>query len=143
MAIGHLIYISDAARRMSPQDLEAIRVASANYNANHAITGVLFYSAGHFVQLLEGDPDEVRKLYEKIEQDPRHQHIRLLVERSAGARLFPGWDMGLLDLNQGTASDRRALDELVKLAGTGASRRDGTPIEMDILSRFCMMLPGA
>jgi len=141
MALGHLLYISDALRPMTQDDLDAIRDVSNTFNAKHGITGVLLYSAGHFVQLLEGEPSVIRALYDKIVQDPRHMNLRLLVERPADRRVFADWDMGVLDLDQHASRHRESLDELVQLAGTGATSPDGTPIEMEILSRFCMLLP--
>lgn len=141
VSLGHLLYVSDAVRPMSHHDLEAIRDVSISYNAEHGITGVLFYSKGHFVQLLEGDPAELRTLYERIERDARHHHVRLLVERPADHRVFADWEMGLLDLQQYTENERRLLDELVALAGGGDTATDRTPIELEILSRFCMLLP--
>jgi hypothetical protein len=143
MALGHLLYISDALRPMTREDLDAIRDVSNAFNAKHDITGVLLYSAGHFVQLLEGEPRVVRDLYDKIVLDPRHWRVRLLVERPADRRLFADWDMGVLDLDRHARRHRESLDELIELAGTGATSPDGTPIEMEILSRFCMLLPAA
>ena len=143
MALGHLLYISDALRPMTREDLEAIRSVSSLNNARQGITGVLFYSAGHFVQLLEGEPKVIRDLYDKIVKDPRHFHPKLLIERPAEKRLFTDWDMGLLDLNTYDPSHRLLLDKLVQLAGTGVTSPNGTPIELEILSRFCMLLPAA
>lgn len=143
MVLGHLLYISDAVLPMDAEKLEAIREVSARNNAEHEITGVLFYSAGHFVQLLEGDTDEIHRLFEKIASDTRHQNVRLLVLRPAERRDFADWNMGLLDLDQHNADRRRDLDELVRLAGEGDKNCFGTPVELEILSRFCMLLPAA
>lgn len=143
MALGHLLYISDALRPMSREDLDAIRDVSVMNNAKLGITGVLFYSAGHFVQLLEGEPDAIHELYEKIVRDVRHRKVRLLVERPVDRRIFTDWNMGLLDLDQHGEDERDQLEELVQLAGQGEVKDDGTPIEMEILSRFCMLLSAA
>lgn len=143
MALGHLLYISDAVQPITHRDLEAIRMVSARSNAQLQITGVLFYSAGHFVQLLEGEPAMIRALFAKIKGDPRHCEVKLLVERLANRRVFPDWSMGLLDLDEFSAAERRDLDELVRLASHGEVGDDGTPVELEILSRFCMLLPAA
>lgn len=141
MALGHLLYISDAVQWISRADLESIREVSVRYNAEHDVTGVLFYSAGHFVQLLEGDPEEVRKLFRMIQRDARHRYLRLLVERPTDHRIFRDWNMGMLNLDQYSDAERRDLSELVRLAGQGETTADGTPVELEILSRFCMLLP--
>ncbi|MEO0475634.1 MAG: BLUF domain-containing protein, partial [Planctomycetota bacterium] len=54
-ALGHLLYISEAVRAFTRAELNAIRETSARNNAKRGVSGVLFYSRGHFVQLLEGD----------------------------------------------------------------------------------------
>ena len=143
MVLAHLLYISDAVKPMPLDQLEEIRAVSSRNNAERDITGVLFYSACHFVQLLEGDPEAIHALLEKIATDPRHHNVRLLVLRPAERRIFSEWNMGLLDLDEGCDKDRHDLDELVKLAAQGERDRFGTPVEMEILSRFCMMLPAA
>ena len=97
----------------------------------------------NFVQLLEGDTTAIHALFEKIATDPRHHRVRLLVLRPAEKRVFTRWNMGLLDLAHCDPDRRRDLAELVRLAGMGDDQQFGTPVEMEILSRFCMMLPAA
>ena len=143
MVLGHLLYISDAAHPMSRDELEAIRETSVRNNIHLDITGVLFYSAGHFVQLLEGDMGTIHRLFEKIAVDDRHQNVRLLVLRPAQKRIFDQWEMGLLDLDEHSEAYQRDLAELVRLAESANNSDFGTPVELEILSRFCMLLPAA
>lgn len=142
-ALGHLLYISDAVQPMTHEKLNAIRDVSIRFNTAHGVTGVLFYSAGHFVQLLEGDMGVIHKLFERIASDARHRNVRLLVLRPAKRRIFNDWAMGLLDLSEHSEAHRRDLEELVKLASHADHDTFGTPVEMEILSRFCMLLPAA
>ncbi|MEM1208072.1 MAG: BLUF domain-containing protein [Planctomycetota bacterium] len=141
MALTHLLYVSEAIGPMSTEDLETIHSVSSYNNRKALITGVLFYSAGQFVQLLEGDEADVHRLFETISADPRHRDVRVLLDEPIDRRLFGDWDMGLLDLTRHGSADRAKLDELVRLAGRGLCMDDGTPLEMEILSRFCMLLP--
>ncbi len=141
MTLGHLLYISDAVKPMTTIELGNIQFVSARYNAGKDITGVLFYSAGHFVQLLEGDMTDIHSLFEKIAVDPRHRRVRLLLLRPAQRRIFKDWSMGVLDLDQYTSAERSDLNELVRLAEQGDAQTPGTPVELEILSRFCMLLP--
>ena len=139
--LGHLLYLSDAVRAFNRDELNEIRDVSVRFNAEHGITGVLFYSARHFVQLLEGDMRVIHKLFEKIASDRRHKNVTLLVLRPAERRIFSNWDMGLLDLDGYGKAEQRDLEELVKLAAQGDQNAYGTSAEMAILSRFCMLLP--
>lgn len=143
MVLAHLLYISEAVKPLTREQLEALCEASAANNAEKGITGVLFYSASHFVQLLEGDAETIHALFEKIAVDPRHQRVRLLVLRPAEKRVFSDWNMGLLDLDDRSDRERRDLEELVRLAKQGDDHQFAAPVEMEILSRFCMLLPAA
>lgn len=143
MVPSHLLYISEAVSPMSSIELNQIRETSARNNAEMDITGILFYSAGHFVQLLEGDAEQIHSLFEKIATDPRHHNIKLLVFKPVADRLFGDWNMGLLDLTEQGERERRDLEELVKIASESDDSTFGSPIEMEILSRFCMLLPAA
>ena len=110
-------------------------------NARLGITGVLFYSAGHFVQLLEGDMQTIHTMFEKIAADTRHENVNLLTLRPSERRVFAQWEMGLLDLDEHSKAHQRDLVELVRLAESADDSVFGTPIEMEILSKFCMLLP--
>ena len=61
------------------------------------MTGILLYNGGHFLQLLEGKAIVVRRLFEKIRPDRRHQNVRQLVFLPVEARMFQGWHMGMLN----------------------------------------------
>lgn len=142
MALGHLLYISDADEALTSDDIEAIRTVSARNNAVLDITGILFYSNGHFVQFLEGDPEAVHGLFDTIVEDDRHDNVKLLFERPSPERVFTDWDMALLDLDEYTDKERLDLDDLVHLAGYQV-RANERPIELVILERFRALLPTA
>ena len=94
-----LLYVSSAAYPMSREDLTEIIEGARMKNYAQNITGLLLYSAGQFMQLLEGEPSNVIGLYERIRIDKRHNNINRLYLGSSSIRLFPQWSMGVLDLN--------------------------------------------
>lgn len=51
------------------------------------------YHDGRFVQLLEGDEADVKKLYKTIRKDSRHHRVRLLNTEENHHRLFNSWNM--------------------------------------------------
>lgn len=143
MVLGHLLYISKAMQPMDRAQLEAIRKISSVRNRELDITGVLFYSAGHFVQLLEGDMDHIHRRFERIADDTRHNDVRLLVLRPSEKRVFAKWEMGLLDLDAHNDARQRDLEELIKLAESANNDVYSTPVELEILRRFRGMLTPA
>ncbi|HEY1016064.1 MAG TPA: BLUF domain-containing protein [Herpetosiphonaceae bacterium] len=89
-----LVYTSRARSPMS-QDaiLDILRVSRAN-NAADGLTGVLLYHRDHFFQVLEGPEAAVNARFARIERDPRHDRVALLLRDSVAARQFGGWSMG-------------------------------------------------
>ena len=58
------------------------------------ITGLLLYHAGHFMQIIEGNKEDVTNLYHIISQDKRHDQILILEQGEQEGRNFPDWAMG-------------------------------------------------
>jgi hypothetical protein len=50
-------------------------------NVSMGISGIIMYSAGNFFQIIEGDEQEVKKVFNKIEQDPRHYNLIKLLDK--------------------------------------------------------------
>ena len=75
-----LVYASAETTPFSDEDLMALLEQSRAANEARGVTGMLLYHEGSFIQALEGDPETVRALYEKITHDGRHHNERLLYE---------------------------------------------------------------
>ncbi|MDO7875987.1 BLUF domain-containing protein [Hymenobacter sp. ASUV-10] len=89
----HLIYLSYAHQLFSDEELASLLVQSRQANKQMHITGVLMYSEGLFIQLLEGEKEVVHLLYARITQDPRHFHLVKLVDEAVSRRSFTEWSM--------------------------------------------------
>lgn len=89
-----IVYYSEATRNFSEQELiDLLLIANVN-NKKSNITGCLIYANGKFIQMLEGEQDLVRALFEKIKSDKRHKNIIVAIEMSVSSKLFPEWGMG-------------------------------------------------
>jgi hypothetical protein len=97
--VFYLIYVSHAADGLKSSDLHDILNKAHQVNANLGITGLLLYKNKRFMQLIEGQEDAVRGLYQKILQDPRHRDLVVLQEDTEPERQFPGWSMAYRNLN--------------------------------------------
>lgn len=96
MALYELVYVSFALRPMPPDELLTMLDEFRRFNDEHGITGLLVYHRQEFMQLLEGEQQEVLALYGRICHDPRHQQVHTLWEGPLAARAFESWSMGFV-----------------------------------------------
>ena len=108
----YLIYVSHAADGLKSSDLHDILNKAHQVNANLGITGLLLYKNKRFMQLIEGQEDTVRGLYQKILQDPRHRDLIVLQEDTEPERQFPGWSMAFRNLNALPSADKLESGEI-------------------------------
>ncbi len=95
-----LLYASRAVPAIDQDALVAILRKSKANNPNTGITGVLCFSEGIFLQVLEGGRDAVNKLYNRVASDTRHTEVTLLCYEEIGERRFAGWSMGQVNMGR-------------------------------------------
>jgi hypothetical protein len=93
-SVHQVLYHSRAAALPTPTDLAALLAWSQENNAKYGITGLLLYSEGRYVQVLEGPKTAVEDLYARIQRDTRHAEVET-ISRGPGPRRFPIWSMEL------------------------------------------------
>ena len=98
MAMTQLIYASDLVNRDEAQ-LGPILESAVRHNREDGITGMLLYSGGNFLQVLEGSQEQVLKTYQRICRDLRHTNILILTQEEVEERQFAGWNMGYRQLS--------------------------------------------
>lgn len=98
-------YVSSAMHRMTDDELAAILDVSRERNARDGITGLLLYSDGDFIQVLEGPEAPVRAAVARIRKDDRHTHFTILLDQPIGERVFAGWAMGFKNVGTVSAAD--------------------------------------
>jgi hypothetical protein len=99
-----LMYASRATSSINQEALSAILKKSRLHNPALGVTGVLCFSEGLFLQLLEGGRLPVSQLYNRIANDTRHRDVMLLSYEEIGERRFAGWSMGQVNLSHLNAS---------------------------------------
>ena len=95
-----LMYASRATGEITPEDLIAILRKSKANNPGQGITGVLCYSGGVFLQVLEGGRAPISALYNQIINDSRHRDVMLLSFEEIAERSFASWSMGQVNLQR-------------------------------------------
>jgi hypothetical protein len=92
------MYASRAVPAVDQEELVAILKKSKVTNPKAGITGVLCFSEGIFMQVLEGGRTAVNQLYNRIAADPRHSDVVLLHYDEIAERRFAGWSMGQVNM---------------------------------------------
>ncbi|WP_216726583.1 BLUF domain-containing protein [Hymenobacter siberiensis] len=93
ISVYQMLYRSRATAPLSDEALGQLLHTARRFNAEHRISDILLYSAGHFVQVLEGSEEAVRNLYAAIQQDTRHTQVVTVSAGPTAERHFAGWSM--------------------------------------------------
>jgi hypothetical protein len=95
-----LMYASRAVPALDQEELVTILRQSKAHNPTTGVTGVLCFSGGIFLQVLEGGRSAVNRLYNRIVADPRHTEVELLLYEEIGERRFASWSMGQVNMSR-------------------------------------------
>ena len=88
-----IVYTSEANGYLSETALFSLLRESRDAHAKAALTGLLLYSEGQFMQVLEGPTDSLREYFGRLAADPRHGKLQLLADGPKPEREFSGWHM--------------------------------------------------
>ncbi|MFT5643744.1 MAG: hypothetical protein ACI83P_001291 [Janthinobacterium sp.] len=96
-SLHYLIYVSHAVQPLSAEAIDALSTSARAFNESAGVTGCLLYQDGYFLQMLEGNREDLFALYERIKADTRHRNVSLVMEGPARHRVFMDWSMALRD----------------------------------------------
>ena len=133
----NLVYASTVTDGVSSADVDDIISASHRNNSSVGITGILVLGSGIFFQWIEGPKEEVMSLVKLIETDRRHELMTVLsTDEEIRERIFPSWDMELVDADHiqevlqdalETARDDRSVAALQLLLQKVSQNTNTTP----------------
>jgi hypothetical protein len=112
-SIYQLMYLSHTPHDVSDEQINNILIASRRNNMRDSITGLLIYHNQLFMQILEGDKNDVQRCYERVLNDPRHGSPSIIWEEEVADRSFPQWQMGF---NWASELDERKRKSVLTLA---------------------------
>jgi hypothetical protein len=105
MPCHQLIYTSQPTLEITEEILLDILSVSQNKNHKLRISGLLIFGNGKFIQLLEGNKEEVQDLfYSTIQHDPRHTDVKVVLEAESPNRCMPTWTMGFSTIKNPASS---------------------------------------
>lgn len=89
----YIIYFSSASMYFQPEMLKEMLISFRKNNEANHITGLMLFSEGNFLQVLEGEDSDVDTLVKKIKKDRRHHSIVQIAEDAITERNFVTWSM--------------------------------------------------
>lgn len=124
MALLELIYTSLAEPKNQTKDVKDILASSERNNKAISVTGLLLFDSERYIQILEGQTDDVENLFAVIRQDSRHHSLELLHKGQITGRSFDNWRMAYESLPMGL------LEELAENMAVYSLELDETPLEV-------------
>lgn len=121
-----LVYVSRRVPNLSDDEVvDGIVLPAILKNRELEITGCLWFDHERFLQVLEGEPGRVMRLYDAICADPRHTAIDLVLLQAIESRSFPRFALRAV-LGRTPPSVMELL--LARMPGTG-----GEAIKIDAM----------
>lgn len=112
--------------RCDEEEIQTILEHSVNNNRKLGISGMLLYSDGAFLQALEGPKDAVKKTFERIKVDRRHDSINKLAVEAIEQRRFPDRAMGFASLSRSELAQIPGVGDLISASQSLSEVRVGT-----------------
>lgn len=129
-----ITYVSKVVARQNgatiPTGLSQIFRSARKNNVYFNITGVLSYRNGYYIQVLEGNNEDIDRLFSMIASDSRHEQVVVLLDFPISERSFAEWDMKLLESVQ---KDSRFLSFVQKYNKQISSLSNG---QLETLGHF-------
>jgi len=92
-------YVSTVNSALPETEIQEVLDLSKKWNNDNNITGVLLYSQGNFFQVLEGEEQLLKNLYEKIKADERHHNIITIFQKQIPDIQFDGYETNFISLD--------------------------------------------
>ena len=91
--VYYLLYYGVESFTFEQKDFEELLAQARKRNEDLGITGKLIYCEGTFIQVLEGEEQHVKEVYQSIENDSRLIATKIVAEGPVGERYFKDWSM--------------------------------------------------
>ncbi len=88
-----ITYVSSAVQQFRDATLLDLVEQCQGNNTRLGVTGVLVYSDGNFMQVIEGPDLVTHALYYRIRRDDRHRDVTTVHMQALEGREFQGWSM--------------------------------------------------
>lgn len=106
MELVRLVYSSQSNQLVDWSMVKDILASAQPNNEDKDVTGILLNSGMTFLQVLEGDKETVRDLYNHISKDQRHYDCEIHALERIDDRAFGNWKMCGFDVKRLSDEDK-------------------------------------
>ena len=96
--LSRMLYVSSAVGPITTSVTGTILRSAQTHNAANGITGVLCQGRGVYLQVLEGERNQIEALYARIALDKRHNNLVLRHQEDIKSRRYGKWAMAHVDM---------------------------------------------
>lgn len=114
VSLVHCVYSSVETIVFSQEGIVALLEKARKNNSELGVTGMLLYDNGSFFQVLEGKPDVVTALLEKIKEDDRHYRVVKIIYEEIDNRDFSEWTMGYSGVTREDLGKIQGLNDFLR-----------------------------
>ena len=114
MSLHCLIYTSVAKQKMTDNCLKSLLDRTRPKNSALSLIGMLLYIDPYFVQILEGDLEDVCETFTRISKDPIHHKVSLILKKPITERNFANLAMGFNKVSEKDIDSFVSLDAFYK-----------------------------
>lgn len=91
--LDSILYVSTAVHTPKAQEIRHLVKKARARNVEAGVTGILLHHDKSFMQYIEGDVDQLERIYQIIRNDKLHQGLSVIVHKPIDHREFPEWAM--------------------------------------------------
>lgn len=106
----YCILYSSEMNELSESEINSIKAVSLFKNKKSSISGVLLSNGHEFLQVLEGEYEEVMQTFQRINADRRHTNVNILYQEDVENRSFAEWNMRYSDIDAKKFQQRTGFD---------------------------------
>lgn len=134
--IIHIVYVSFSRNQLSELELDELLSEIRPKNLANGVTGLLLYNDEIFIQVIEGETDTIRTLYDRLQNDNRHTNIVKILEESIDQRSFPEWSMGYQKLSKEDSKDLPGFTDVMSSNDIREALKQSSQAIVDLIVKF-------
>ena len=136
MALHHIIYQSHMVSKDESVVKEVLQTALW-HNPRKGITGMMLYADGDVLQVLEGESSEIKSLFARIERDPRHNQVFVVLNEPLATRHFPDWSMGYRRIGPDDLQQFKHFQQVFQSTPGEMRARARQGVASEVINAFC------